>query len=1019
VKPPCSHTNLESLVHAIPCVIYRVDLTTHPEGQLVFLNSKMKELCGYSSDEFLQGQMKWFDLVLEEDLPIVQKAVTASAPEKAYRLEYRIRHKHGNILWVLNLGNITASNETAVWSDGIIIDITASKLQEAELTLRQKELNTLIISLDDIVLLIDSDGCIKNYFAKDRRSLILPPSTFLGKTIVEAFSDMPAYATLFDEAYRKTIATKQNLEIEYSVQNDEKVLWYRARYLNLEEAGTVSVLVTDITKEKEARLALKKNEQLLRWASETAKIGGWELDINTMTLVWDDEIHRIREVEKANSHTLQEAFKYYEEEGKSTVANAIQDAIQHGTSWDLELPIITYKGNKKWIRLIGIPEMKDGKCIILRGVLNDITEKKNTELELLKREQELELAIKGADLGTWDWDVATGSVKVNPRFTEMLGYNHEETNLHISIADQLIHPDDKDRVIEALIAHLKNKNDYYQVEYRLKHKLGHWVWVLDKGRVVQRNAKNRPLRVSGTRLDITDRKLSEINLREVNIELEQFKLAINTASIVTMTDIHGRIEFVNQKFLDITKYSRQELIGQKHTIVNSRYHSKQFWKEMWRTIGNGEIWRAEVCNRAKTGELYWVDTFIIPIKTKSGKITKYLSIRNEITQRKKDQEKLQLLSMVASQTSNYVIITDRQGHIEWVNESFERATGYTQEEIKGRKPESFLQGEETNLEVLKHISEMIGKGKSFSCELINYTKTKEKYWVQVTTQPLRDADGKIIRYFSIMRNVTGHKKLLNELELAKEKAVESDRLKSAFLANISHEIRTPMNAIMGFAELLEKPTLPEQKRETFSKLIHSRSKDLLSIVNDILDISKIEAGQITPVPVAGNLAELFDRLLMNFNEETIHLRNKQITLRISNTLPAHQNIILADFNKLNQVLTNLLTNAAKFTQEGIIGLTCLLISSPELLFVVSDTGIGIPNDQHEVIFKPFRQATESTHQQYGGSGLGLAICKGLVELWGGRIWVRSELGKGSTFYFTMPYVPAASADNLITERLKQ
>ncbi len=245
---------------------------------------------------------------------------------------------------------------------------------------------------------------------------------------------------------------------------------------------------------------------------------------------------------------------------------------------------------------------------------------------------------------------------------------------------------------------------------------------------------------------------------------------------------------------------------------------------------------------------------------------------------------------------------------------------------------------------------------------------------------------------------------LRQLEEAKVKAEESDRLKSSFLANMSHEIRTPMNAVMGFSELLSRPDLSITKREEFAHLIRQRSKDLLAIVNDILDISKIESGQIVSKPSKGNIAELLDQLLTNFSAEVNHLHGKAIVVKTSNELNGDENNVVADFTRLHQVMSNLLNNALKFTESGSIEFGCKLQNGDTLLFYVHDTGMGIESSKHEIIFKPFQQASATTHQQYGGTGLGLAIIKGLIRLWNGNIWVESEIGKGSTFYFTMPYL---------------
>jgi CheY-like chemotaxis protein len=228
-------------------------------------------------------------------------------------------------------------------------------------------------------------------------------------------------------------------------------------------------------------------------------------------------------------------------------------------------------------------------------------------------------------------------------------------------------------------------------------------------------------------------------------------------------------------------------------------------------------------------------------------------------------------------------------------------------------------------------------------------------------------------------------------------------LKSMFLANMSHEIRTPMNAIMGFSELLDMPTLPEEKRRQFTKLLRERSADLLTIINDILDISKIETGKLKMIRAEGDVNELMDRVISGLQAETFFLKKKSVTIRKVNSLKGSENVVRLDFGRLQQVLTNLLTNALKFTKEGSIELSCRLAASGLLEFSVRDTGIGIPEDKLSIIFKPFRQANENIHIHYGGSGLGLAICKGLVEMWEGKIWVESVVGEGSTFHFTIPF----------------
>lgn len=243
--------------------------------------------------------------------------------------------------------------------------------------------------------------------------------------------------------------------------------------------------------------------------------------------------------------------------------------------------------------------------------------------------------------------------------------------------------------------------------------------------------------------------------------------------------------------------------------------------------------------------------------------------------------------------------------------------------------------------------------------------------------------------------------MMKYLAQAQKKAEESEKLKSSFLANMSHEIRTPLNAIMGMSELLENPKVSDEKKTEFSKLIRIRSSDLLIILNNVLDYSKLESGKAVLNEIEGNIDEFLDRIIFGMKAETHYLNVKNIQFVKNNKLGGETNIIKADFIRLYQVVTNLLINAIKFTYHGTICIGCHQ-EKDDLIFSISDTGIGIAKSKLETIFESFRQADESIHSKFGGSGLGLAICKGNVEMWGGKIWVESELGIGSTFYFTLP-----------------
>jgi signal transduction histidine kinase len=241
----------------------------------------------------------------------------------------------------------------------------------------------------------------------------------------------------------------------------------------------------------------------------------------------------------------------------------------------------------------------------------------------------------------------------------------------------------------------------------------------------------------------------------------------------------------------------------------------------------------------------------------------------------------------------------------------------------------------------------------------------------------------------------------DQLKIAKARAEESDRLKSAFLANISHEIRTPIQAITGFASLLQRPQ-SEDNVGKFTDIIQQRSIDLLKILDAILDMAMIDAGQISLHEKPGHLGNFMTDIVNEYKDTIQYIDQKDVAISFVNTIPDNENSMLCDFAKLSQVVKNLMDNAVKFTNAGSIEVRSSLDRDNFLLIAVSDTGKGITEENLDLIFLPFRQEDNSISRLYGGTGLGLAIAKKLVDVCGGKIWVESVLGKGSVFYFTMP-----------------
>lgn len=374
----------------------------------------------------------------------------------------------------------------------------------------------------------------------------------------------------------------------------------------------------------------------------------------------------------------------------------------------------------------------------------------------------------------------------------------------------------------------------------------------------------------------------------------------------------------------------------------------------------------------------------------------------ETNQKVRYQEELKKLAVVAEKTDNAIVISDKFGKIEWVNQGFTQITGYQLFEVKGKTPGEMLQGKETNPETIKFIGEQLRNRNSFRTEILNYSKSGEKYWVDLSIQPIFDNDGNLTNFIAVESDITDRKNYESELHQAKEKAEEASRIKQEFMAVVSHEIRTPLNAIMGMTNLIQKTSLSPLQSD-YINTVQISADNLQGIINSILDFSKIEAGKMTLQKIPFNLKKTLQNII-NSNEFKAEQKGLGLFLKFDEKLNV---TLLGDSIRLSQVLLNLVSNAIKFTDKGTISLEARLITKMNNALVVEfnviDTGKGIATDKQKLIFESFTQEDSSISRKYGGTGLGLSISKQLVELMGGDLRVRSEISEGSTFSFVVGF----------------
>lgn len=390
------------------------------------------------------------------------------------------------------------------------------------------------------------------------------------------------------------------------------------------------------------------------------------------------------------------------------------------------------------------------------------------------------------------------------------------------------------------------------------------------------------------------------------------------------------------------------------------------------------------------------------LKDKLGKLP--LAIRralNEVLERKARNEaerELHKLSQAVESNPVSIAITNVKGVVEYANPRFYELCGYSSHEILGHKT-SILKSGEMPPEVYKELWQTILSGNIWHGELINKNKKGELYWGNISISSILGKDDEITHFVSVTEDITEKKKNEQELIKAKVRAEESDMLKSTFLANMSHEIRTPLNSIIGFSELLADPDFDEKQKSEFIRTIIQNGTNLLSVISDIIDISKLDSGQVIIRKHLVSVSQLVNEVQKDFFYKA---KDKGIGLRVIHPLSDHEILVESDSDRIRQIINNLVGNAIKFTDSGYIEIS-YHVKGDYLVFRVKDTGIGIPHDFQKKIFERFRQVDAGFSRKYGGNGLGLAITKNLVELLGGEIWVNSEPEQGSSFYFSLPY----------------
>ncbi len=708
----------------------------------------------------------------------------------------------------------------------------------------------------------------------------------------------------------------------------------------------------------------------------------------------------------------------------------------------------SFPDNPLWVKAIGYAiHDQTGKPNKIVLTHEDITIRKQTETHLLESKKMIELVINSIPQFIFWKDCNSVFLGCNENFAHVAGLKNASEIVGKTDYDMAWRKEEADFFIEADKKVINTGiAQYHIIESQLQAD-GKQAW-LDTNKTPMYDNTGKIIGILGTFEDITERRQAEIKLRDNELFLQG--VLDNFPGIVFWKDLQlnylgsNHANAIGAGFNNST-----EMIGKSDFDMPWAKTEAENYRSNDRIVlesGQAKLHIIEMIHQVNN-QIKWLDTCKTPLRNYSGEIIGILGVSNDITELKQAEIILQEKNEeIEAQNEEYAIINEELNQINeelinakqkaeeseekfrlmlknsndafvlinelgeqyYISDAATRDTGFSIDELNG-PIQNAIYPDDLNI-VLEGWNRVLNnKDETVRIQYRHKHKYKEYIWYEAVAQNFFHNPAIKAAVVNV-RDITAIKENEKELQTEKKKAEESDRLKTAFLQNMSHEIRTPMNAIMGFSSLLVQNHENKENLEKFSKIINQRCSDLLDIINDILDISKIESGQLTVNNEDCNIVELFTELNLFFCELKIRIDKQHLNLNFQIEKKSIYPVILTDKVKLKQILINLIGNALKFTENGSIECGCKL-NDHQLVFYVSDTGIGIPFAKQEIIFERFSQLHNYSSRKVGGTGLGLSIVKGLVHLLGGNIWLESEIEKGSKFNFSIPYITSDSSQS--------
>ena len=706
---------------------------------------------------------------------------------------------------------------------------------------------------------------------------------------------------------------------------------------------------------------------------------------------------------------------YVHSDDQAAWHTSIAEAVTNLGPWTFEGRLVVPGQPLRWFRGNSSLSYRDSQGIVYSGIVQDVTPIRMAEETARRTALRKVLAMEGLGDGNWEYNYRSQHLTLSAEFKAMLGYNEEEWPDELIGWTQLVHPDDIDTLKRAYKDYEQGITKTFTCEHRLRCQDGNYKWVLSRGLITKRDELNNPLVHSGINTDISVRKKAEAALAVTALRLTTTITKLKGG--VLLVDENDKVVLTNNSFCQLFNLTDtpEQLIGTPYALIAAQVD--QFTVA---TVGDAMDMPSLIAARVeirhdllnlRNGCL--VERDFVPVRdgtTDIGFLWKFEDITESYLAEKSLRLREEKYRTIIDNMQLGLVEIDLEKRVLYANANYCKIIGYTSEELLGNPLPTTTMTQGNPPYVVQQFQQR-GQGINSSYDLPIVTKSGETKWLFTGAAPLYDQDQRLTGTIGISLDITHQKELEQSLREAKLFAEQSSRAKELFLANMSHEIRTPMNAILGMSELLAKTAL-HGPQASYLHAITTSAENLLVIINDILDLSKIEAGRMTLERIGFGPGRICCQV-----EETLRYKAEEKSLdfvvHIDPGVPA---VLLSDPYRITQILLNLVGNAVKFTKKGAVALSCVLIErlSAEkavVEFVVQDTGVGIDAGYLEQVFDDFSQEDSSVTRTFGGTGLGLGISKKLVELLGGELRIESQKNQGTTSRFTL-LLPVGTAQDL-------